>query len=66
MAKLLEVEFNSTDGYELQNMITAAYLIARSALMRKESRGTHFREDFPQLDEKNWRKHIILKMSSDR
>lgn len=65
MAKFLEVEYDSADGYELQNMITAAYLIVKSALMRKESRGTHFREDFPQLDEKNWRKHIVLKMSSD-
>lgn len=35
-------------SWELKNMFYAAHLIVRSALSRRESRGCHFREDFPQ------------------
>ena len=39
-------------------MATTAMLIAEAALMRKESRGGHFRHDFPR-EKKKWRgKHI--------
>ena len=36
------------DIAELQNLVTCANLVLRSALQREESRGLHFREDFPQ------------------
>jgi len=62
MGKVLKTEFHSTQGFELQNIIIAAYLIVKSALMREESRGTHFREDFPSSDDENWKKHTILKI----
>jgi L-aspartate oxidase len=41
-------EFNSVEGWELQNMLLAARLIIASAAERKESRGVHFRSDFPE------------------
>jgi len=49
------------DAMELANMITVAQLIARAALTREESRGAHFRSDFPQTDDDNWQKHIVLR-----
>jgi len=45
---------------ELKNMITTANLITNAAKIREESRGTHYREDYPTSDEKNWLKHICL------
>jgi L-aspartate oxidase len=36
--------------YEIRNMLTVASLITDFALKRKESRGAHFREDYPQCD----------------
>ncbi|MCL5071085.1 MAG: L-aspartate oxidase [Actinobacteria bacterium] len=55
--------FNNSDkkAVELVNMLTVGYLIATSARLRKESRGTHQRNDYFRKDDKNWKKHIILK-----
>jgi L-aspartate oxidase len=43
-----------------RNFVTLAMLVARAALWREESRGGHFRADFPERDEK-WRVHSIQK-----
>ena len=45
--------------FELNNMITTASLITRSALLREGSVGAHFRSDFPTKG-KNWRKRIVI------
>jgi len=41
------------------NLITVARLIARAALRREESRGGHYRADFPRRDDEHWRFHIV-------
>jgi len=52
---------NKIDLLEYANMLTVAGLIIKDASIREESRGTHLRNDFPEKDDKNWKKHIILK-----
>ncbi len=49
----------STDDPRLRHLITVARLIARAALRREESRGGHFRSDFPQRDDRNWKRHVV-------
>jgi L-aspartate oxidase len=43
------------------NLKTVARLIARAALRREESRGGHFRQDFPDRDDINWQVHVVDK-----
>ena len=50
----------NTRFLELKNMVTVANLVTNAAYIRKESRGTHYREDYPTTDDKNWLKHICL------
>jgi L-aspartate oxidase len=42
-----------------RNFATVALLVARAALWREESRGAHFRYDFPERDDARWRVHSI-------
>jgi L-aspartate oxidase len=41
------------------NLLTVAWLIARAALRREESRGGHFRQDFPERDDLHWKVHLV-------
>jgi L-aspartate oxidase len=45
--------------YELANLILNGSLMVEAALIREESRGAHFRSDFP-CSSAEWRKHIVL------
>jgi L-aspartate oxidase len=45
-------------SWELSNLVLAGRLMVESALMRCESRGAHYRSDFPGSSDA-WRKHII-------
>jgi L-aspartate oxidase len=48
-----------------RNFVTVATLITKAALWREESRGGHFRNDFPERDDQNWDKHSIQKKGSE-
>ena len=43
---------------ELRNMITVSKLISKAAYIRTESRGTHYRADYPKQDDEKWLKQI--------
>ncbi len=47
------------EAIELGRLIDLAEVIVSSAVQRKESRGAHSREDYPERDDKNWLKHTF-------
>ena len=67
-ARYGRVALSSTEGaynpslsalVELGNMLDVAQVIVASALAREESRGAHYRTDFPERDDTNWLQHSI-------
>ncbi|MCM8815779.1 MAG: FAD-binding protein, partial [Candidatus Omnitrophica bacterium] len=49
-------EFSSPAGWEVQNMFILSLVMTHAAYRRKESRGAHYRKDFPETDDINWKK----------
>src|SRR5262245_30242954 len=49
----------TAEGWRHRNLVTVARLIARAARRREESRGGHFRADFPQRDDLHWKVHLL-------
>ena len=52
-------------SYELNNLVLCARLVTEAALLRKESRGAHFRTDFPQTSPE-WQRHIVFKKNATK
>ena len=50
--------------FKLGNMLIVSEMICRSALYRWESRGAHYRQDYPQQDDANWRCNVILRQEN--
>jgi succinate dehydrogenase/fumarate reductase flavoprotein subunit len=59
VADLRIFNYELQDAVEVGFMVEVAELVARAALLRTESRGHHFRSDYPREDE-GWRKHTLL------
>ncbi|MBQ9814601.1 MAG: FAD-binding protein [Lachnospiraceae bacterium] len=51
--------------HEAEAMVFSCEMHVRASLMRKESRGWFFREDYPTMDNENWLKWIIVKKGED-
>jgi len=58
---VMDKVFDSPQGWECQNMLTASLLMAEAAQMRRESRGVHFRSDFPDTDDEHFKRHIEIR-----
>ena len=64
-AYVMSHQFNVAEGFELQNMLTVASCIVNAALVRCESRGVHFRSDFPEPNDEMWRRHLTIQLDVD-
>ena len=52
-------DYVSPEKYDLSIILTCAWLVTSGALHREESRGAHYREDFPARDDIVWQKHSL-------
>jgi L-aspartate oxidase len=57
---VLDKEFYDPSGWEVQNMLTVGYLTSRCAQKRTETRGVHYRADYPETDDA-WRRHQAVR-----
>ena len=55
---LISAPADDADAWKQFNLVTVARLIARAGLRREESRGAHYRDDFPKRDDIHWQDHI--------
>jgi L-aspartate oxidase len=55
----------STEAWETANLHTVAATLVRHAALREESRGGHWREDFPERDDARWRGHLVSSLDGD-
>lgn len=62
--KIFNTELLNT--WELGNLLDIAEVVAASALNRKESRGGHSREDYPERDDANWLKHTLTRKQNGK
>lgn len=52
-------------AHEVRNMLLNAEMKLRSSLLRTESRGNHYREDYPESDDKNWLAWVVIQKGDD-
>lgn len=67
LAELAETPAAScgTDGWEATNLLTVAAALVAAARAREETRGSHWRDDFPDRDDEHWRGHLDTTLSDD-
>jgi succinate dehydrogenase flavoprotein subunit len=49
------------EALDLSNQLTVAHTMIDSALVREESRGAHFRSDYPEQDDTRWLRYIVVR-----
>ncbi len=53
------------EAFEFSNILLIAEVIANGAILRKESRGAHYRNDYPERDDENWLKHTLATLGDN-
>ena len=54
----------STESWEATNLLTVATVLVRTARMREETRGSHWREDHPRRDDTHWLGHLDAQLGA--
>lgn len=65
LEKFSNYKYQFSKEYELINILTICKLVIEGALMRLESRGAHYRTDYPTINNENYQKHFIFNIQRD-
>jgi L-aspartate oxidase len=52
----------ATGSWEVTNLLTVATALVDAAALREETRGSHWREDFPERDDDHWHGHVDVRL----
>ncbi|MEO6887222.1 MAG: L-aspartate oxidase [Jatrophihabitantaceae bacterium] len=55
----------STESWEATNLLTVATALVQAARLREETRGSHWRDDFPDRDDQDWRGHLDTTLTAE-
>ncbi|MFG3141089.1 L-aspartate oxidase [Streptomyces sp. NPDC048211] len=54
------------EAWEVTNLLLVARVLVAAARRREETRGCHWRDDRPERDDENWRRHLVVRLTPDR
>ncbi|WP_405898458.1 L-aspartate oxidase [Streptomyces sp. NBC_00727] len=54
------------ETWEATNLLLVSRVLVAAARQREETRGCHWREDRPERDDEHWRRHLVVRLDSDR
>jgi L-aspartate oxidase len=54
------------ESWETSNLLCVARVLTAAALEREETRGCHWREDRPERDDAEWRRHLVVRLEPGR
>ncbi|NYV77538.1 L-aspartate oxidase, partial [Streptomyces sp. UH6] len=55
-----------TETWETANLLLVARVLVEAARRREETRGCHWREDRPDRDDEQWRRHVVVRLGEGR
>jgi len=59
--RIKEFNLQWLEALEVPKMLDLSEIVSKAALLREETRGHHFRSDFPDRNDVTWLKHIIIR-----
>ncbi|MFF8709850.1 L-aspartate oxidase [Streptomyces sp. NPDC015184] len=61
-----KVAVPGVEAWEATNLLLVSRVLVAAALRREETRGCHWREDLPERDDENWRRHVVVRIAPGR
>lgn len=61
-----KVAVPGVEAWEVTNLLLVSRVLVAAARQREETRGCHWREDRPERDDENWRRHLVVRLTPER
>lgn len=61
-----KVAVPGVEAWEATNLLLVSRVLVAAARRREETRGCHWRQDRPERDDENWRRHLVVRLTPER